>query len=121
MARSVLASPATLAQLKVNSTCLKKEQNIKLMGMMAKLDVGLQSCAKDVMVEFTEVLQELNTQSEDVRTAKAMLCHVCRMQLLNTQDQWTEEIDSEYKLATGIAFDEGDRSVRKDFQKQLVT
>ncbi len=118
MARSVLASPATLAQLNEISSCLKqKEQNIKLMGMIAKLDVGLQSCAKDVKQGFTKVLVKLNTQSEDVRLAKAMLCHVCRMRLLNSEGRWIEEIDSEDKLATGIAFYEGNRSVRKDFQK----
>ncbi len=118
MARSVLASPATLAQLKEILSCLKqKEQNIKLMGMIAKLDVGLQSCAKDVKEGFTKVLVELNTQSEDVRPAKAMFCHICRMQLLNSEGRWIEEIDSEDKLATGIAFYEGNRSVHKDFLK----
>ncbi len=117
-ARSVLASPATLSDLKeILSRLKQKDENIKLMGMIAKLEVGLQSCATDIREGFAKVLMELNAQSEDLRPVKAMLCHVCRTQLLNSGDQWIEEIDSVDKLATGIAFYEGSQSVPKDLQK----
>ncbi len=116
-ARSVLESTATLTQLKQISSCLKqKEQNISLMRMISKLDTGLQSHTKDVKEGFAKILVEMNTQSEDLRPAKLKLNHVCRRHLLHSEDRWIEQIGSD-KLATGIAFYEGNRSVRKDFLK----
>ena len=64
---------------------------------------------------------ELNTQSADLRPAKAMLFQVSQMQLLNSEDRWIEEIDLDDKLATGISFYEGNQSIHNDFGKQLVT
>ena len=90
---------------------------MELVVMIAKLGVELHSCTKDSMEGFTNLLVELNTQSEDLRPARLMLCHVCRRNLLNSEDRWIQQIDSEDKLVTGIAFYEGNHSVRKDLQK----
>ncbi len=116
--RSALSSPTTSAQLKEISYCPKQnEQNIKLMGMIAKLDVSLQSCTIDVREGFARVFVELNTQLEYFRPAKSLLCPVYQKQLLSSEDQWIEEIVSAEKLATGIAFYEGNKSIPIDFQK----
>ncbi len=110
--------PATMAQLKEISYCLKQnERKIELIGMIAKLDAGLQSCRVDVRGEFTTVLMELYTQSEDLQPVKSFLCQVYRMHLLNVDDRWIKEIDSLKKLATGIAFYEANQSICKDSQK----
>ncbi len=117
-ARSVLASPSTLARLKEISYSLQqKEQNIKLMGIIAELYVGLRSCENNVREGFAKVLFELNTQPEDLQPAKSMFCQVCRMHLSNSDDRWMEGIESGDKLAIGRAFYEGNQCIRKDFQK----
>ncbi len=58
-----------------------------------------------------------SVQPEDLRPVIAMLFRVCRNQLLNSRDGRIDGIDSIGRLATGILFHEGNRSVRKDFLK----
>ncbi len=118
MLRSVLASPTTVAQLKEILYCLlQKERNIELKWLIPKLDLALHSGANDVDKAFAKIIEELNAQSENLRLATAMLSHIRRTKLLSPRDRWVVDTDSRKQLASGIAFYEGNQSVRKDFRK----
>ncbi len=128
IARSVLTSPSTLEQLKeIEQRLREKEHNIKVMGMIAKLDVDQRSSSNDMRHGFSKVLTELDAHSNGVQPARSMFCHVCQRRYSKSkslvlenqcrEERWAENIDLDDRLATGIAFYEGNRCIRKDFFK----
>ncbi len=77
-ARSVLTSPSTLAQLKeIEQQLREKEQNIKVMGMIAELDIDQRSSSNDMRRGFSKVLTELNPQSNGQQPGRSIFSHAC--------------------------------------------
>ena len=87
------------------------------MGMIAKLEAELQSSTNDATERVKKVLGELNLQSENLRPAKLLLCHLSGMKSLHSEDRLINGIDSRKNLATVVVFFEANISIGKDFQK----
>ncbi len=56
----------------------EREQNIKVMGIIVKLDVDLSFSANSSPKEIRKVLSELDAQSNSFQPTSPMLCYVVK-------------------------------------------
>lgn len=86
-ARSLLASPGTLALLKnIVHKLPAKEQNVKLMAITLKLDTCQRPCEYGMPEAFSRALSEPNILSDVLYSARLVFNHICRKQVSNSEN-----------------------------------
>ncbi len=126
--RSVLTSPSSLAQLKqVARQLFESEENIKVLGMIAKLDIHQRSSSKGVYHGLFRVLKELFALPNGLKQAQLLFCHFSQIHCLKSKslvlrkqcrrERWDENINQGEKIAAEIVFFEGNCTIQQDFLK----